>query len=100
MGLGRQGEARRLLRRVLARDPNHGMAADFLMGIRGWAVGRETGRSCGSRGPASLQDHTSGPVVPRHRRTAWRAGSKSGDSKPTEGRGRTGDGLTRRRRRR
>lgn len=30
-GLGRRAEGRRLLRRVLARDPNHAMAADLLI---------------------------------------------------------------------
>ncbi|HPA17356.1 MAG TPA: DUF5107 domain-containing protein [Verrucomicrobiae bacterium] len=106
MGLGRQGEARRLLRRVLAIDPNHGMAADLLMGMAGSVVGSRIGRSCGPRerrwlaGSAALQNHSSCVVAPPHRRTGWLAGTKSGGCKITEGRGRTGNGLTRRRRRR
>jgi hypothetical protein len=32
LGLGKRGRARALLRSVLKRDPNHGLAADLLAG--------------------------------------------------------------------
>lgn len=36
LGLGRRAEGRRLMRQVLARDPNHGAASDFLTGTGDW----------------------------------------------------------------
>ena len=33
LGLGEKAKARRLLKKVLARDPNHALAADLLEGL-------------------------------------------------------------------
>lgn len=45
LGLGRHAVAKRLLRRVLGRDPNHGMAADFLAESRPSGAGKNRRRS-------------------------------------------------------